>query len=153
MEVPHTTQKSFPLRISSVNVTKSEGNCRFSHIYWRNPYWKTSLSVQWQLPGCCFSDDICFIHSYRDFVVYNTLFVGTFRSSQQRCSIKKGFHKNFAKFTGKHLCWSLFFNKKENQTQAFSSEYCEIFKISIFTEDLWWTTATVLYIFRVNVSL
>ena len=28
---------SFPLRISSVNVTKSAGNCGFGHIYWRNP--------------------------------------------------------------------------------------------------------------------
>ena len=34
---------SFPLRISSVNVTKSAGNCGFGHIYWRNPYWKTSF--------------------------------------------------------------------------------------------------------------
>ena len=29
----------------------------------------------------------------------------------QRCSVKKGVLKNFAKFTGKHLCESLFFNK------------------------------------------
>ena len=28
---------SFPFRISSVNVTKSAENCRFGHIYWRNP--------------------------------------------------------------------------------------------------------------------
>ena len=28
---------SFPLRISSLNVTKSAGNCGFGHIYWRNP--------------------------------------------------------------------------------------------------------------------
>ena len=28
-----------------------------------------------------------------------------------RCSIKKGVLRNFAKFTGKHLCQSLFFNK------------------------------------------
>ena len=28
---------SFPLRISSVNVTKSAGICGFGHIYWRNP--------------------------------------------------------------------------------------------------------------------
>ena len=28
---------SFPLRISSVNVTKSAGTCGFGHIYWRNP--------------------------------------------------------------------------------------------------------------------
>ena len=27
----------FPLRISSVNVTKPEGNCGFGHIYWRFP--------------------------------------------------------------------------------------------------------------------
>ena len=27
---------SFPLRISSVNVTKSAVSCEFGHIYWRN---------------------------------------------------------------------------------------------------------------------
>ena len=34
-----------------------------------------------------------------------------FRSSHQRCSIKKGVLRIFARFTGKHLCRSLFFNK------------------------------------------
>ena len=34
-----------------------------------------------------------------------------FRSSHQMCSVKKGVLKNFTKFTGKHLCQSLFFNK------------------------------------------
>ena len=29
------------------------------------------------------------------------------RNSHQRCSIKEAFLKNFAIFTGKHLCWSL----------------------------------------------
>ena len=33
------------------------------------------------------------------------------RSSHQRCSIKKGTLTNFTKFTGKHLCQSLFLNK------------------------------------------
>ena len=33
------------------------------------------------------------------------------RSSHQRCSVRKGVLRNFAKFTGKHLCQSLFFNK------------------------------------------
>ena len=32
-------------------------------------------------------------------------------SSHQRCSVRKGIFRNFAKFTGKHLCQSLFFNK------------------------------------------
>ena len=34
-----------------------------------------------------------------------------FRSSHQRCFVRKGVLRNFAKFTGKHLCQSLFFNK------------------------------------------
>ena len=33
------------------------------------------------------------------------------RSSHQGCSVRKGVLRNFAKFTGKHLCQSLFFNK------------------------------------------
>ena len=32
------------------------------------------------------------------------------RSSHRRCSVKKGVLRNFAKFTGKHLCQTLFFN-------------------------------------------
>ena len=34
-----------------------------------------------------------------------------FRSSHQRCSFRKVVLRNFAKFTGKHLCQSFFFNK------------------------------------------
>ena len=42
-----TAQKwSFPLRISSVNVTKSAVSCGFGHIYWANPLWETSFFVQ-----------------------------------------------------------------------------------------------------------
>ena len=33
------------------------------------------------------------------------------RSSHQRCSLINGVLRNFPKFTGKHLCQSLFFNK------------------------------------------
>ena len=33
------------------------------------------------------------------------------RSSHRKCSLKKCFLRNFAKFTDKHLCQSLFFNK------------------------------------------
>ena len=34
-----------------------------------------------------------------------------YRSSHQRCSMRKGVLRNFTKFTGKHLRQSLFFNK------------------------------------------
>ena len=33
------------------------------------------------------------------------------RSSQRMCCVRKGVLRNFTKFTGKHLCSSLFFNK------------------------------------------
>ena len=33
------------------------------------------------------------------------------RVSYQRCSVRKGVLRNFAKLTGKHLCQSLFFDK------------------------------------------
>ena len=33
------------------------------------------------------------------------------RCSHQRCSIKEGVLRNYIKFTGKHLCQSLFLNK------------------------------------------
>ena len=49
---------------------------------------------------------------------------------------KKGVLRNLTKFTGKHLCQSLFFNKvagrnfikKEALVQVFSCEFCEISK-------------------------
>ena len=59
--------------------------------------------------------------------------------------------RNFAKFTGKHLRQSLFFNKvaglrpeacyfikKETLTQVFSNEFCEISMNTFFTEHLRW---------------
>ena len=39
------------------------------------------------------------------------LYVNTLRSSRQRCSVKKGVLRNFAKFIGKHLCQRLIFDK------------------------------------------
>ena len=59
----------------------------------------------------------------------------TYRSIHQRCSIETGFLKNFAKFTGKYLRYSLFFNKTLSQvflSQVFSFEFCEFFKNTFF---------------------
>ena len=60
------------------------------------------------------------------------------RSSHRTCSFKKCVLKNFAKFTGKHLCQSLFF-KKETLAQVFSCEFGKIFKNTFSTEHLWET--------------
>ena len=47
----------------------------------------------------------------------------------------KGVPKNFAKYTGKHLCQSHFI-KIETLAQVFSCEFCEISKNTFFTEYL-----------------
>ena len=60
----------------------------------------------------------------------------TERSSHRRFSVKKGVLRNFTKFTGKHLCQSVFFNKRETLAQVFSCEFCEISKNIVFTEHL-----------------
>ena len=66
-----------------------------------------------------------------------------FRSSHQRCSVKKGALKKFANFIGKGLCWSLFLiklqalrlkKKKKTPAQIFSCGICEISKNTFFEE-------------------
>ena len=49
--------------------------------------------------------------SSRDFSCDSSRNFQSSRSSHQKCSIKKGVVKTFAKFTGQHLCQSLLFNK------------------------------------------
>ena len=64
------------------------------------------------------------------------------RSSHRRGSVKKGVLRNFAKFIGKHLCQSLFFNEvAETLAQVFSCEFCEISKNTFFTKHLWKTAS------------
>ena len=64
-----------------------------------------------------------------------------YRSSHRRCFFKKGVLRNFAKFTGKHLCQSLFFIKKkinfikkETLAQVLSCKFCKISK-NTFSEN------------------
>ena len=62
---------------------------------------------------------------------------GTLRSSPPEVFCKKGVVRNVSKFTGKHLCHSLFFNKvagrkKEALARVFSCEFCEISKNTVF---------------------
>ena len=74
-----------------------------------------------------------------------------YRSSHRNCSVRKDVLRNFAKFTEKHLCQSLFYNKvaglrpafllKKTPTQVFSCEFFKISKNTIFTEHFWTTVS------------
>ena len=70
---------------------------------------------------------------------------GNVSSSRPEVFCKKGTLKNFAKFTGKRLCWSLFYNniaglspeacnfiKIEILTQVLSCKFCEVVKNTFF---------------------
>ena len=55
------------------------------------------------------------------------------RNSRPDVFCNKDILKNFSRFAGKHLCWSLFLIlSKETPAQEFSSEYWEIFKNNVF---------------------
>ena len=93
--------------------------CWFTHWFFRHLYVGFLVSVPPRHQKCC-------IHHQQS----------PPRSSHQRCSVKKSVLKNFAKFTGKHLRQSLFFNKvadaacnfikKETLTQVFCCEFYQI---------------------------
>ena len=71
-----------------------------------------------------------------------------FKLQKQSSSVfyKKGALRNFAKFTGKHLCWNIFLNKIPDlrpvtllikiPTQVFFYKFYEIFKKTFFTKHL-----------------
>ena len=89
----------------------------------------------------------CFLHKF----VENEYWIYPCRSSRLEMFCKKGVPKNLAKFTGKHQCQSLFFNKvtglrpatlkKETLVHVFSCEFFEVLKNTFFTECLLWMTA------------
>ena len=70
------------------------------------------------------------------------------RSSHQRCSVKKGVLRNFAKFRGKYLCQSLFFNKvaglpatvlkRRLWHRCFPVNFAKFVRTPFLTEHLWW---------------
>ena len=70
------------------------------------------------------------------------------KSSPPDVFCKKGVLRNFAEFTGKYLCQSLFFNKvaglrpetllKKRLTLLFSCEICEFLRIPFLIEYLQW---------------
>ena len=57
------------------------------------------------------------------------------RSSRPEVFCKKGVLRNFVKFTGKHLCQSLFF--KETLAQVFSVNFAKFLRKLFLLEHLW----------------
>ena len=73
----------------------------------------------------------------------------TYRSSRPEVFYKKGVLRNFAKFTRKHLCHSLFFNKvaglrpatllkKRLWHSCFPVNFAKFLRTPFFLEHFWW---------------
>ena len=60
--------------------------------------------------------------------------ISSLKAVVQRCFVKKGVLKKFAKFLGKHLYQSLFFNK----VAGLPVNFVKCLRTSFFTEHLWW---------------
>ena len=71
------------------------------------------------------------------------------RSSRPEVFCKKDVFRNFTKFKGKHLCWSLFFNKvtalrratllkKRLWHRCLTVNFVKFLRTSFFIEHLWW---------------
>ena len=76
------------------------------------------------------------------------------RSSRPEVFCKKGVLRNFAKFAGKHLCQSLFFNKvaglkpatllkKRFWRRCFPVNFAKFLRTPFFTEQLRWLLLTL----------
>ena len=67
-----------------------------------------------------------------DVFIIKCLIQEILRSSHRRCSVGKGVLRSFAKFTGKHLCQSLYFNKVAG-LRDYSKEREQYFKRAFST--------------------
>ena len=89
----------------------------------------------------------------------------SFSSNHGRCSVRKGALRNFAKFTGKHLWQSLFFNEVAGWGDCFWSFSCLLLKTSrllayfISTEkwnekrEIPWRSSNIYFFARVSICL
>ena len=82
------------------------------------------------MPDCCISlSTVYCLQRELTHTALNFLCNYIHNIQKQRRSMKKSVLKNFVKSTGKHLCWSLIFNKTAGlRSQVSSCELWEIFK-------------------------
>ena len=93
------TAQKLKFTISSVNVTKPEGNRRFGHIYWRIPSWKTSFFVQCWDESSVLSKQLRWISSLKCLEIFKP-------NCYQICSI---FSITFLPFYSLNFCNFIFY--------------------------------------------
>ena len=95
----------------------------------------------------CFHVAIDNIYKYSNNFFY--FFFCNFIRSRPNVFCKKGFLRNFTKYTGKHLCQSLFLNKVTALTPAtllkkrlwhryFPADFVKFLRTPFYREHVWW---------------
>ena len=108
--------------------------------------------------------DIYFQYNFSCLLCLYHVSLSSLRSSHRRCSVRKCDLRNFAKFTGKRLCQSLFFNKVASLRPAsllatllknrlwhscFPIHFCKRFKNTFFTEYLWTKNTSIVKVIKI----
>ena len=118
MTMPAFMRPRSPARkraLSAISLSRSFGKFLCFCLYYQ--YIKMQLSLQVSLVHINKSADACGFVTLAEknfkgkvhFMLCATAI--THRNSHRRRTIKRGILKNLAKFTRKHLCWGLFFDK------------------------------------------
>ena len=131
-----------------------------SYFHCGNSYYLRNCST-YNSPLCLRSNNIKSVFDSVIIVVVVTPY--PFQKQPPEVLCKNGVLRNFTKFTGKHLCQRLFFNKvaglrpeacnfieKESLAQLFPCEFCEISKNTFFAEHLR-ATGFAVYLRQYNV--
>ena len=94
----------------------------------------------------CLNSKLCSKLCFLSSMSYTAKVSCTWQKQPLEVFFKKGVPKNFANFTGKHLCWRFFLIKlkvwrpatllRKTAAQVFSCDICEIFKNTYFEEHL-----------------
>ena len=106
-------------------MTKSPVSCRFGHIYWGNPEWKTSFFVQCQkLPG---RKSVSLEITYRNaFKNWWNFYCGEYKHWKRNCISKLPYSK--VKFIKKHpLERSFAKSQKDCYSSIFRSNCSQLF--------------------------
>ena len=105
------TSCKFSLHILFIRRTAWNFLMKFSDQVLIETFWHSLLCLKIETYLRMFKWQTCYYSLLTNVMKWYEVktYIGT--SSLRRCSVKKGFLRNFAKFTGKHLCQSLFFNK------------------------------------------
>ena len=98
-----------------------------------------------------------FKSSYFIFLIFFHIYCTILKSSRPEVFCKKGVLRNFTKFTGKHLCRSLFFNKVTGLRSAtllkerlwpryFPVNFAKFLRTPFLKEHLWWLLLNIEYL-------